>query len=79
MVRCDGSHSIHDAVGHVQGDIYVTFKGLFAAVAFAATTHCTYIAGSVVVQAMWTYLDGGSVMFALRHGVGQYGVRATGA
>ena len=25
---------------------------------------------------MWISLDSGSVMFALRHGVGQYGVRA---
>ena len=50
----DGSRSIHDAVGHVHGEICVTlgagnwtFKGLYAAVAFAATIHCLYVAGSV--------------------------------
>ena len=50
---------------------YWTFTGLYAAVALAATMHCMYIAGSVMVPALRIYLDSGSVMLALRRGVGQ--------
>ena len=79
MVRCDGSHSIHDAVGHVHGDMYVTLwsrvldiqASFCSSGTLAATIHCMYIEGSVVVPAMRKNLDSGSAMLALRRGVGQ--------